>query len=70
MARYEFVREFTPLLRSATTKKDKTREGFIPGPNLEPAAIRKSIALLSKDTFKIEGRQEDGMLLRISLHKK
>jgi len=57
--RFEFVNEFSPLIRATVNKKERIRDTFNVGPNIEPSGIRKCLGLLEGNTFKVEGRQED-----------
>lgn len=56
---FDLVNEFEPLLRGNASKKDRMKDVFIVGANLEPLGIRKCLGLLDGSTFKVEGRQED-----------
>lgn len=56
---FDLVNEFEPLLRGNASKKDRMKDVFVVGANLEPLGIRKCLGLLDGSTFKVEGRQED-----------
>ncbi|CAL8096853.1 unnamed protein product [Orchesella dallaii] len=56
---FELVSEFEPLLRGNANKKDRMKDVFNVGANLEPIGIRKCLGHLDGSTFKVEGRQED-----------